>query len=146
MSTYRDLLLSTGGGVIGERQMDEQAACATIAIGLGGTGVDCLRNLKRQVYARLQPDDPDADIPVYSHIKFLAVDTDKNSLAADGKIHSLDETTEFFDISTAAIGPLIADTESLATHPEFKWLKTAGWEKGEPGLKILTADYNIFRT
>ena len=69
MSTYRDLLLSTGGGVISERQMDEQAACATIAIGLGGTGVDCLRNLKRQVYARLQPDDPDADIPVYSHIK-----------------------------------------------------------------------------
>ena len=146
MSTYRDLLLSTGGGVISERQMDEQAACATIAIGLGGTGVDCLRNLKRQVYARLQPDDPDADIPVYSHIKFLAVDTDKNSLAADGKIHSLDETTEFFDISTAAIGPLIADTESLATHPEFEWLKSANRGNGEPGLKILTADYNIFST
>ena len=140
MSTYRDLLLSTGGGVIGERQMDEQAACATIAIGLGGTGVDCLRNLKRQVYARLQPDDPDADIPVYSHIKFLAVDTDKNSLAADGKIHSIDETTEFFDISTAAISALIADTEALATHPEFKWLKTAKRETGEPGLKILSAD------
>ena len=140
MSTYRDLLLSTGGGVIGERQMDEQASCATIAIGLGGTGVDCLRNLKRQVYARLQPDDPDADIPVYSHIKFLAVDTDKNSLAADGKIHSLDETTEFFDISTAAISALIADTESLATHPEFKWLKTANRETGETGLKILSAD------
>ena len=146
MSTYQDLLLSAGGGVLGERQMDEQAACATIAIGLGGTGIDCLRNLKRQIYARVQSDEPDADKPIYSHIKFLAVDCDRYSIAADGKIHSLDETTEFFDISTAAIGPLIADTESLATHPEFKWLKTANRETGEPGLKILTADYNIFST
>ena len=146
MSTYRDLLLSAGGGVLGERQMDEQAACATIAIGLGGTGIDCLRNLKRQIYARVQPDDPNADKPIYSHIKFLAVDCDRYSIAADGKIHSLDETTEFFDISTAAIGPLIADTESLATRPEFKWLKTANRKNGEPGLKILTADYNIFST
>ena len=53
MSTYRDLLLSTGGGVIGECQMDEQAACATIAIGLGGTGVDCLRNLYMHVCSRM---------------------------------------------------------------------------------------------
>ena len=35
MGTYRDLLISTGGGIIGTRQMDEQEKCATIAIGLG---------------------------------------------------------------------------------------------------------------
>lgn len=144
MSTYRDLLLSTGGGVIGNRQLDEQNACATIAIGLGGTGVACLRNLKRQVYARLQPDNPDAVVPAYQHIKFLAVDTDKNSLSADGKINSLDEVTEFFDISTPSIGALIADTEAIATHPEFKWLKTAKRNAdgsiSEKGLKILSAD------
>ena len=145
MSTYQDLLLSAGGGVLSERQMDEQAVCATIAIGLGGTGIDCLRNLKRQIYARVQPDEPDADKPIYSHIKFLAVDCDRYSIAADGKINSLDEVTEFFDIFVPAIGSLIADTELLAAHPEFNWLKTADREKGDPGLKILMSD-NIFNT
>ena len=72
---YRQLLLSTGGGIVSASQMDQQSNCATIAIGLGGTGVACLRNLKRHIYSRLQPDDPKAVIPTYSHIKFLAVDT-----------------------------------------------------------------------
>lgn len=140
MSTYRELLLSTGGGVIGNKQLDKQEACATIAIGLGGTGVSCLRNLKRQVYARLEPDNPESDLPSYGHIKFLAVDTDKKSLNADGKINSLDEITEFFDISTPAIGALIAAIPDLSTKPEFFWLKKEDREKGEPGLKILAAD------
>lgn len=146
MSTYRDLLLSTGGGVIGSRQMDEQEKCATIAIGLGGTGVSCLKNLKRQVYSRLQPDDPEAAVPVYKHIKFLAVDTDKNSLYDKGKKHeniminSLDEVTEFFDISTSAISALLEETKTMATRPEFTWLRTANENTREQGLRILSAD------
>lgn len=128
MGTYRDLLISTGGGIIGTRQMDEQEKCATIAIGLGGTGVSCLKNLKRQVYSRLQPDDPEAAVPAYKHIKFLAVDTDKNSLYDREKEHentminSLDEETEFFDLSTSAISALLEETQMIATRPEFTWL------------------------
>lgn len=99
---YRQLLLNSGGGIISNSQMDAQNNCATIAIGLGGTGVACLRNLKRQVYSRLQPDDPKAVVPYYSHIKFLAVDTDK-SIDADGQIYDLNEATEFFDISSGNI-------------------------------------------
>ena len=66
MGVYRDLLLSTGGGVIGTSQKDAQNNSATIAIGLGGTGVACLRNLKRQIYDRVQPDKPDETIPTYN--------------------------------------------------------------------------------
>lgn len=143
MSTYRNLLLSTGGGVIGNRQLDEQNDSATIAIGLGGTGVACLRNLKSQVYARLQPDDPQATVPTYQHIKFLAVDTDRNSLSADGRINSLDEATEFFDISAANINALIAETETIAIRPEFNWLRTTKRNPDlsikERGLEILSA-------
>ena len=106
---YRQLLLSTGGGIISNTQKDKQEKCVTLAIGLGGTGVACLRNLKRQVYERLQADDPNDPIPTYSHIKFLAVDTDKTSLEADGKINSLDESTEFFDISSPNIQLLLLD-------------------------------------
>ena len=136
---FNQLLLSTGGGILSNTQKDAQEACATVAIGLGGTGVSCLRNLKRQVYDRLQADDPNDPMPNYSHIKFLAVDTDKSSLEADGKINSLDEVTEFFDISSADIQGLLKDTRRLAGTPECTWLKTSNPEKGEPGLKILSA-------
>ena len=116
MALYRQLLLSTGGGVVSDSQQDEQNVCATVAIGLGGTGVTCLRNLKRQVYARLQPDDPKSLIPEYSHIRFLAVDSDKSSLGADGAFNSLNEATEFFDISSSDIHGLLAQTKVLAGH------------------------------
>ena len=136
---YRQLLLNSGGGIISNSQMDAQSNCATIAIGLGGTGVACLRNLKRQVYSRLQPDDPKAVVPYYSHIKFLAVDTDKSALDADGQIYDLNEATEFFDISSGNIQGLLAQTTVLAGKPECRWLKTAEPEKGQKGLSILSA-------
>ena len=139
MATYRQLLLSTGGGVISGSQQDEQNKCATIAIGLGGTGVACLRNLKKQIYSRLQPDDPEATIPQYSHIRFLAVDSDKSSIGADGAFNSLDETTEFFSISTGDINGLLSKTKTLANTPECNWLKTENREKGQRGLSILSA-------
>lgn len=139
MATYRQLLLSTGGGVISGAQQDEQSNCATIAIGLGGTGVACLRNLKRQIYSRLQPDDPNSPIPQYSHIRFLAVDSDKSSLGADGAFNSLDEATEYFSISSGDINGLLSQTKILANAPECNWLKTENRENGQKGLSILSA-------
>lgn len=139
MALYRQLLLSTGGGVISGKQQDEQNNCATIAIGLGGTGVACLRNLKRQIYSRLQPDDPESPIPQYSHIRFLAVDSDKSSLGADGAFNSLDEATEYFSISSGDINGLLSQTKTLAGTPECKWLKNDNKEKGQRGLSILSA-------
>lgn len=135
MAEYRQLLLSTGGGIVSDSQQDEQNVCATVAIGLGGTGVSCLRNLKKQVYSRLQPDDPNDPIPKYSHISFLAVDSDKSSLGADGAFNSLDETTEFFPISTGNITGLLRNTNKLAGTPELDWLKTQ--EDGR-GLTVLS--------
>lgn len=139
MATYRQLLLNTGGGVISGAQQDEQNTCATIAIGLGGTGVACLRNLKKQIYSRLQPDDPGVPIPTYSHIKFLAVDSDKSSLCADGAFNSLDEATEYFSVSSGDINGLLSQTKTLANTPECNWLKTENREKGQRGLSILSA-------
>lgn len=139
MATYRQLLLSTGGGVISGSQQDEQNNCATVAIGLGGTGVACLRNLKKQIYSRLQPDDPESPIPQYSHIRFLAVDSDKSSLGADGAFNSLDEATEYFPISSGDINGLLSQTKTLANTPECNWLKTENRERGQRGLSILSA-------
>ena len=61
--TYKQLLLANGGGVISNSQRDDQNECATIAIGLGGTGVSCLRTLKQQVYSRLKADNPILPFP-----------------------------------------------------------------------------------
>lgn len=137
MGVYRDLLLSTGGGVIGTSQKDAQNDCATIAIGLGGTGVACLRNLKRQIYDRVQPDNPDETIPTYNKIKFLAVDTDENSLEADGKINSLNKDTEFYDLSVKDIGKLLKKAPTVFNGPEYEWLKVS--KDGVPGIQILSA-------
>ncbi len=136
---YRHLLLSTGGGVVSTTQMDVPSNCATIAIGLGGTGISCLRNLKRQVYSRLLPDDPKAVIPAYSHIKFLAVDTDKSSLDPDGQIYDLNGDTEYFDISSANITGLLSQTKVLQGQPDCNWLKTQEDDQGHKGLTILSA-------
>ena len=54
---YEKLLVRAGGGVVSARQQSRQAAnTASVFIGLGGTGIDCVRAIKTQVYARLRPD------------------------------------------------------------------------------------------
>ena len=61
MATYSRLLLSTGGGIISTGQQADQAQnTASILIGLGGTGVHCIRTIKTQVYDRLK-----ADLPLF---------------------------------------------------------------------------------
>lgn len=135
---YDQLLYSAGGGIISNEQKDDQAECVTLLIGLGGTGTDCLRSLKRMVYERLRPDDPKAPIHSYSHIRFLAVDSDDQCCKSDGRIHNLDEKTEFLDISSEDFyGPFKA-TRRLSGMREFTWLKTPRPEKGEMGIRPIT--------
>lgn len=119
---YNELLISAGGGIISRSQQAEQAKAATIAIGLGGTGVSCLRELKREVFNKLQPDSFPGDIPSYSHIKFLAVDTDKTSLGDTGAIDTIDNNTEFFDISCSDIISLLNRVTTLKNDPHLTWL------------------------
>ena len=100
---YNKLLISEGGGIVSRKQQAEQDNCATLAIGLGGTGIACLRAFKKAVYNRVAPDDARDYVPRYSHIQFLAVDTDKSSLGATEAVDALDEATEFFDLSSRNI-------------------------------------------
>ena len=98
---YENLLLSAGGGIVDEALQCAQDDSAVLAIGLGGTGIDCLRILKAKVHERLWPDNPGDAVPRYEHIKFLAVDTDAwgmKKAQRDG-FGELDLGTEFFDIS-----------------------------------------------
>ena len=76
MAVIKKLLLSTGGGIISPKQQAEQVEnTASIFIGLGGTGIDAIRTIKTEVYLRLKPDNTDAVVPTYKHIRFLGIDT-----------------------------------------------------------------------
>ncbi len=128
MRVYRKLLLGAGGGIVSEGWQAEQVKnTASIMIGLGGTGIDCLRTLKTQVYKRLKPDNPDSSVTEYKHIKFLGIDTDQNVMRrADDEVESnklyLDET-EFFDISSYTIGEELSVRHILNSREEFAWLR-----------------------
>ena len=77
---YNRLYLASGGGIVSEAQQAEQADDAvSLLIGLGGTGIDCLRTIKTQVYNRIKPDADSGAVPKYDRIRFLGVDTDKQS-------------------------------------------------------------------
>lgn len=134
MAVYPKLLLSTGGGIISTPQQAEQAHnTATVLIGLGGTGVECLRTIKTQVYARLLPDNVQADIPTYSHIRFLGVDTAEDSRGdiirdnhADrqhrGNSQAALDDGEFFSIANPKVGQAFKSRAALERRAEIQWL------------------------
>lgn len=134
MAVYSKLLLSSGGGIISTQQQAEQVKnTASLLIGLGGTGIDCLRTLKTQVYSRLKPDDPEAVIAAYSHIRFLGVDSAEKSRGSTAEeidatkgdsLLALDDT-EFFPVSHQNIKKAFHNTMALQQRSELSWLR---WE------------------
>ena len=71
MPKYDSLLLNCGGGIINHSQQSKQyRGAAALAIGIGGTGVAALAELKQKVYQQLEPDDPNSAVPTYQHIQF----------------------------------------------------------------------------
>lgn len=110
MAVYAKLNLNNEGGIIDVLDQATQANCAVLCIGLGGTGCDCLRNLKAKVYNRVRPDNsteenPNPAVPQYDHIQYLAIDTDDNGFnVANSKCADFSRlnSKEFFKISYSA--------------------------------------------
>ena len=102
---YRQLSFSSG--LRDSIRQEAQGGCASIAIGLGGAGVSCLRALKRQVYAHRNPDDPEA--AACSRFRFLAVDADHAGMKPESGISDL-KVDEFFDISGGNVRKLLQQT------------------------------------
>lgn len=118
---YRNLSIAAGGGIIAHNQQAEQEEGANIFIGLGGTGISCLKEVKAKVYNRLKPDDVNAEIPEYKHIQFLAIDTDSGAVGDDGSVSNLDHSTEFLNIGTNNIHALITNTGILKQNQSMQW-------------------------
>ena len=116
---YPRLSLKNGGGIISEQQQAVQNPNAVhLLIGLGGTGIDCIAEIKKQVYTGIKPDDPEAEVPTYQHIQFLAVDADcRNDRLAEF------ESREFFDISNwDLMSALMKRRNIMNSCKEFEWM------------------------
>ena len=134
MAIYSKLSINAGGGIISTQQQAKQVSnTATILIGLGGTGMDCLKTLKTEVYERLMPDDPDAVRAEYSHIRFIGVDSDKSTRgeinSASKRVNkdallSLDPNKEYFSIGYSGdMRKLFDNPKAFDRKTEFTWLR-----------------------
>ncbi len=120
MATYDRLLLSTDGGIQDECWKAQRQDGLSICIGLGGTGKDAIKQLKREVYRNLRPDDPDSPVLAYGNIKFLVVDCDASGLGYG--ILGIDRNTEYFDISTGDISAILRSPNTIQERKELSWL------------------------
>ena len=120
MEMYEDLLLSTGGGISASLVKSAQQGDPTIIIALGGTGIEALKVVKKKVYEQLKPDDPEATIPEYKNIRFLAVDTDKIEKGGKEFYHLNDEECLNISVPNLKI-KMKADIEKK--QAEFAWLQ-----------------------
>ena len=138
MSIYHRLFLGAGGGVDLATQMVEQARnTATVLIGLGGTGIDAIRTIKKQLYTNVKPDDLDSAVPRYSHIRFVGVDSyrghyiQQEDVASDSLTGMYLDENEFFFIGNPHLGAIFRNTNILQMREELAWLN---WEDLAPPL------------
>ena len=122
MAYYNQLLYEAGGGIISPNQRSKREDGASIMIGIGGTGCHALRKLKREIYNRLEPDNPDSPVPSYKGITFLAIDSDKSQFQPAKNFKDLDVNTEFFDISNDHIESVFDNKSILKGRKELEWM------------------------
>ena len=122
--TYESLLLNLGGGVIpsGHRSRP-YAGAAALLIGIGGTGVDVLTEIKRKVYQDLIPDDPNAPVPRYDHIQFLAIDSDEDVIAKMKGRAKIDPASEFFSLSDPYLWKALKNKDAIYKNPLLNWME-----------------------
>ena len=123
MPKYDSLLLNCGGGIINHSQQSRQyRGAAALAIGIGGTGVAALAELKQKVYQQLEPDNPDSPVPEYQHIQFLAIDSDPTDIAMMRGIARLDKGRDFFSINNQNLEAALRAKNLIEGNAALNWM------------------------
>ena len=122
--TYESLLLNYGGGIISSSKQSQQyAGAAAVAIGIGGTGVAALAELKRKVYQQLIPDNPNDPVPRYDHIQFLAIDSDETEIDGMHGKARLNKSSEFFSIGNPHLKAALSGKDVIKNNPVLNWME-----------------------
>ena len=126
MAIIKNLSLETGGGIISSAsQCKQKDNIVSLFIGLGGTGINAIRSIKKQVNECIIPDNaeeydnPNNNVSVreYRRIRFLAIDTDLRSYR-----DSLLDGFDCIDLSLSGNpGPVHTDN-----RPDLKWINDTG--------------------
>ena len=123
MPKYDSLLLNCGGGIINRSQQSKQyRGAAALAIGIGGTGVAALAELKQKVYQQLEPDNPDSPVPEYQHIQFLAIDSDTTDIDQMRGKAKLDREREFFSINNPNLAAALRAKNLIEVDASLNWM------------------------
>lgn len=123
MPKYDSLLLNCGGGIINRSQQSKQyRGAAALAIGIGGTGVAALAELKQKVYQQLEPDNPDSPVPEYQHIQFLAIDSDTTDIDQMRGMARLDREREFFSINNPNLAAALRAKNLIEVDASLNWM------------------------
>ena len=123
MPRYDSLLLNCGGGIINRSQQSKQyRGAAALAIGIGGTGVAALAELKQKVYQQLEPDNPDSPVPEYQHIQFLAIDSDPTDIDQMRGKAKLDIGREFFSINNPNLAAALRKKDLIKSNASLNWM------------------------
>ena len=123
MPKYDSLLLNCGGGIINRSQQSKQyRGAAALAIGIGGTGVAALAELKQKVYQQLEPDNPDSPVPEYQHIQFLAIDSDTTDIDQMRGKAKLDRGREFFSINNPNLAAALRAKDLIKGNASLNWM------------------------
>ena len=123
MPKYDSLLLNCGGGIINHSQQSKQyRGAAALAIGIGGTGVAALAELKQKVYQQLEPDNPDSPVPEYQHIQFLAIDSDTTDIDGMRGKAKLDRDQEFFSINNPNLAVALRAKDLIKGNASLNWM------------------------
>ena len=123
MPKYDSLLLNCGGGIINHSQQSKQyRGAAALAIGIGGTGVAALAELKQKVYQQLEPDDPNSAVPTYQHIQFLAIDSDTTDIDQMRGKAKLDKDQDFFSINNPNLTAALKAKNQVKGNAALNWM------------------------
>ncbi len=123
MPKYDSLLLNCGGGIINRSQQSKQyRGAAALAIGIGGTGVAALAELKQKVYQQLEPDDPNSAVPTYQHIQFLAIDSDTTDIDQMRGKAKLDRDQDFFSINNPNLTAALRAKDLIKGNASLNWM------------------------
>ena len=123
MPKYDSLLLNCGGGIINHSQQSKQyRGAAALAIGIGGTGVAALAELKQKVYQQLEPDNPDSPVPEYQHIQFLAIDSDTTDIDQMRGKAKLDRDQDFFFINNPNLTAALKAKGQVKGNAALNWM------------------------
>ena len=119
---YDSLLLNCGGGIINDAQKSKQfTGAAALAIGIGGTGVAALSQLKGKIYQQLEPDNPGEAIPKYDGIQLMAIDsddTDYKKYRGNCRLRN----DEFFSICNANLAAALKAKGLIKDNPLLNWM------------------------